>query len=97
MQPDLFTHTTPTTAFDGATYDPERDYKRLRGLLLAVFDLMKDGRERSLCEISGLTGGTEASVSARLRDLRKSKFGGHVIQRRHIQRGLYFYRLVIRD
>jgi hypothetical protein len=87
---------TDLFAFDGQTYSHARDYARLNGLLLAVFDLMKDGRERPLSEIAGLTRGTEASVSARLRDLRKPKFGGHVVQRRHIQRGLYFYRLVVR-
>jgi hypothetical protein len=81
MQSDLFSYSTP---FDGKTYNPERDYPRLNKLLRAVFDLMKDGRERSLCEISGLTGGSEASVSARLRDLRKPKYGGHTVTRRHI-------------
>jgi len=37
----------------------------------------------------------EASVSARLRDLRKAKFGGYRVERQRVRegRGLYHYRL----
>jgi len=38
----------------------------------------------------------EASVSARLRDLRKEKFGGHVVERRAVKRGLFEYRVIVR-
>lgn len=51
----------------------------------------------TLDEIQKSVGGTTASVSARLRDLRKKKFGGWDVQRRHRgdpKRGLYEYRAI---
>jgi len=39
-------------------------------------------------------GGSEASVSARLRDLRKAKFGAHTIERQRVSAGLFRYRMV---
>lgn len=68
--------------FDGETYDPEQDAARLGKQLLAVRDLMLDGIWRTLAEIERETGYPQASVSARLRDLRKEKFGGYVVKRR---------------
>ena len=38
------------------------------------------------------TGDPEASVSARLRDLRKKRFGSHIITRRYVSDGLWQYR-----
>jgi hypothetical protein len=73
-----------------------RDHERLRSLLQRVFKLMKDGHWRTLPEIVSVTGGTEASVSARLRDLRKDKFGGYDVDREHVGAGLFRYRLVPR-
>lgn len=85
--------------FDGRTFDKERDGSRLRKQLTAVFDLMEDGEWRSLAQISEQTGFPEASVSARLRDLRKFKFGGHKVSRRHRQIaglfGVWEYQLII--
>jgi hypothetical protein len=83
----------PGGAFDGETYDISRDYLRLDCQLGKVFNLMKDGEWRTLGQIADHVGGSEASVSARLRDLRKKKYGSHVIQREHIANGLYKYRL----
>ena len=70
--------------FDGETYDAEADLDRLSGQLLKVFSLMRDGQWRTLEEISIQIGkpGSHASVSARLRDLRKPKFGCHEVERR---------------
>jgi len=96
MQPDLFTHTTPADAFDGKTYEPKRDYVRLRGQMLDVYRLMSDGKWRTLREIADVVHGSEAGVSARLRDLRKSKYGGHTVEREHISAGLHWYRLIPR-
>jgi hypothetical protein len=82
---------------DGATYSPTDDKPRLNAQTLRVFDLMKDGRWRTLREISTATGDGEASVSARLRDLRKDKFGGFVVERRHIgerSTGWFEYRVL---
>lgn len=81
-------------AFDGETYDANRDHDRLKGQLYRVFELMKDERWRTLESISRNTGGSEASVSARLRDLRKAKYGGHAVERRHTVGGLWEYRLI---
>lgn len=100
--PDLFAWQPPplpspsrATAFDGRTYDKDRDYTRLSGQLLAVFDLMKDGKWRTLSDISGAVEGSEAALSARLRDLRKSKYGAHDVKRERIEGGLFKYKLVI--
>lgn len=81
--------------FDGSTYDHARDSARLGDQMSAVLGLMSDGQARTLAQISSAIGAPEASVSARLRDLRKPRFGGHQIDRVYISRGLFSYRLVI--
>ncbi|MEH2525831.1 MULTISPECIES: hypothetical protein [unclassified Bradyrhizobium] len=84
----------PVRAFDGSTYHPGADYVRLNGQLQRVAALMEDGRFRTLREIADEAGGTEASVSARLRDFRKPKYGAREVQRERVAGGLYRYRLV---
>jgi hypothetical protein len=79
--------------FAGADYVPSRDDKRLTGQIERVYSLMADGKWRTLKEIALATGDPEASVSAQLRHLRKERFGGHTVERQHIKRGLYEYRL----
>ena len=81
--------------FDGATYDPSRDRARLTGQLARVLACMSDGKWRTLDEIAAWTGDVSvASVSARIRDLRKPKFGGHHVERRRVEEtGLFQYRL----
>lgn len=83
--------------FDGKTYDPERDKERLKTQLFNVWVLMKDGRWRTLEQISARVGCPEASVSARLRDFRKRKFGGHTVEREYVKRGLFKYRLLVNE
>lgn len=73
--------------FDGATIEPEKDELRLAGQLQKVAELMKDHQWRTLGELASKVGGSEAGVSARLRDLRKPKFGSHLVERRRRQRG----------
>lgn len=93
---DLFSYTPPpSVAFDGATYDAGQDYKRLRGQLERVFNLMQDNQWRTLSQIADETGGSEASISARLRDLRKGQYGGHQIERERLDGGLFRYRLKV--
>ncbi len=82
-----------STAFDGKTYDPKRDHTRLDGQLGRVFRLMTDEKWRTLREIARHVGGSEAAVSARLRDLRKEKYGSLEVERRHLDKGLWEYRL----
>ncbi len=80
--------------FDGATYEKDRDESRLNAQMRRVWRAMLDGKEHTLPELSEKTGDPEASVSARLRDLRKARFGAHRIERRYIERGLWGYRMV---
>lgn len=84
--------------FDGATFEPAKDAVRLTTELYAVRELMLDGKWRSLGQIVwalSITGKnwSEAGVSARLRDLRKPRFGGYRVDRQRIQGGLFEYRV----
>lgn len=83
--------------FDGETYQRALDHERLGNQFLRVARLMGDGGWKTLAEISGTTGDPEASVSARLRDLRKAKFGGHTVERERLGQGLFRYRLIRED
>jgi hypothetical protein len=82
--------------FDGATYDPALDGPRLGGQLAAVRRALASGGWWTLRELSTFCGGSEAGVSARLRDLRKAKFGGHEVDRERVPggSGLWRYRLL---
>lgn len=83
-------------AFDGQTYVQSLDGTRLFAQLEKVKTLMSDGRWRTLREMAALVQAPEASVSARLRDLRKPKFGGYTVERRRRgepKRGLFEYRV----
>jgi hypothetical protein len=79
--------------FSGATYNHARDYGRLGAQMLRVFNVMRDGEWRTLADIATATGDPQASVSARLRDLRKERFGGATVERKYRGRGLFAYRL----
>lgn len=85
-------------SFGGVTYDEERDGPRLRPQLDAVRRRMSDGQWHTLAQLSralasdGITA-PQASVSARLRDLRKPQFGGYIIDREYVSDGLWRYRM----
>jgi hypothetical protein len=79
--------------FDGDDYLPKRDDVRLTGQLLRVWNAVCDQKWYSLKEIAEKTGDPEASISAQLRHLRKPRFGAHLVERLHITRGFYKYRL----
>jgi hypothetical protein len=79
---------------DGDTYEPDRDATRLQGQRKAIFALMSDGLWRTLPLIASITGHPEASVSARLRDFRKAKYGSNTVERRYVGDGLWAYRLI---
>lgn len=81
-------------SFDGGTFNQARDGVRLTGQWLRVTQCMQDGQWRSLRDISSVTGDPEASVSARLRDLRKEKFGSQTVERKYIDKGLFEYRVL---
>lgn len=82
--------------FDGPTIDHARDTGRLKRQLSAVLSLMLDHRWRTLNAVAVRTGHPESSVSARLRDLRKPKFGAYKVERRLVYpgSGLWEYRLL---
>lgn len=85
----------------GETFDPELDGPRLARQLNRVKTLMLDGHWRTLRQIAYVVGGSEAGISARLRDLRKPKFGGYLVERRRSRdaaadAGLWEYRVQFR-
>ncbi len=80
--------------FNGADYVHARDSARLSGQILRVWNVMLDGRWRTLGQIASLTRDPEPSISAQLRHLRKPRFGEHRVERRHKGNGLYEYRLI---
>ena len=81
--------------FDGRTFEPKVDLKRLKSQQADVARAMADGGWHTLHALAFRTGHPEASVSARLRDLRKPRWGSNLIQRRrHLGGGLWEYRLL---
>ncbi len=84
--------------FDGKTFEATEDMSRLKAQLARVSALMRDAEWRTLAEISAVTSDPPASVSARLRDFRKEKFGSHTVERRargERKSGLFEYRLLV--
>lgn len=74
--------------FDGETYEREEDQERLNSQLARVRDALRDGQWRTLREIVSIIAhrnsiiDPEASISARVRDLRKDRFGAFVVRHR---------------
>jgi len=79
--------------FDGDDYVHTRDVARLTGQILRVHQFMTDWQWHTLAQIAAATGAPEASASAQLRNLRKVRFGKWEVSRRHVNGGLYEYRL----
>lgn len=83
--------------FSGETYEAKYDQDRLRAQLDRVWKTMKDGQWRTLWEIEEITHDPLQSISARLRDFRKQRFGSHTVNRRRVgpeQRGIFEYQLI---
>jgi len=91
MQLALF----PEPRFRGRTFNPQRDQVRLESQQERVTALMADGRWRTLQQISAALGYPEASISARLRDARRSIHGGWIVERERVPggNGLWRYRM----
>ncbi len=68
--------------FDGFTFRQDLDGERLKTLLQKVFWCLLDGNWWTLAQLKGQCGGSEAGISARLRDLRKYRFGGFTVHHR---------------
>lgn len=79
--------------FDGETIEPARDHDRLRAQLHRVLNVLGDHEWHTLAGIAAMTGDPESSVSARIRDLRKDKFGGYLVERQYVSKGLWQYRI----
>ena len=67
---------------DGSTFDMDADGARLAAQHQRVLNVIKDKQWHTLGDIELLTGDPQASISARLRDFRKRRFGEMDIQRR---------------
>lgn len=91
----LLTSTAPM--FGGETYDPALDGARMNGQLLRVWNQMIDGQWHTLAELADKCGGSEAAISARIRDFRKEKFGSHIVLRRRVTAGLWEYSLRVAE
>jgi len=73
------------------------DHRRLTRQLDVVRAFMvNSGQWHTLAEIERSTGFPQASISARLRDLRKEKFGGFNVERKRLKEngGTWAYRVV---
>lgn len=80
--------------FDGPEFDKDRDGGRLTGQLGRISRLMADQKWRTLGQIADETGDPQSSVSAQLRHLRKERFGSRIVERKHLGRGLFAYRVL---
>lgn len=69
------------------------DNARLGEQQAHVTALMLDGKWRTLAEISAAVGAPEASVSARLRDMRKERNGAYVVERARRSAAQWEYRV----
>lgn len=78
--------------FHGPDVTPE-DEERLGTLLGRVRAHMADGEWHTLREVADACRGSEASVSARLRDLRRPEHGGLEVQRKRLSAGVWLYRV----
>lgn len=81
-----------TLRFSGATFDYDRDYERLGKQMRRVLDFMvsERGYWQTLHGMSLELGYPEASISARLRQMRSM---GFEIERKYVKDGLHQYRL----
>ena len=83
--------------FQGSDIIPELDNIRLTGALCRVFNLMRDGRWRTLKEIEALTDSPQASVSAHLRHLTEKDCGYNEKQKQRRGepgKGVWEYRII---
>lgn len=81
--------------FDGDTYKRELDCARLTGQLNRVREaLSRWERWWTLSELQAVAGGSEAGISARVRDLRKPKFGNFIIEHKRCEDGLWRYMMI---
>lgn len=83
-----------TSLFDGHNEQEASQDTRLVSQLERVYRLMCNGTGWTLEDLSLAANAPTSSVSSRIRDLRKPRFGGNIIQRVHEHGGIYTYWLV---
>jgi hypothetical protein len=91
LTPEQATTTVrPAPHFDGETYDPALDHRRLTGQLERVYRWLAEAHPAwvTAAELGEKTGDPTPSVQARLRDLRKEKFGAFDVESRRRGDGL---------
>lgn len=74
----------------GKTFNPARDGKRLGDQMQRVHDFVVGRGWTTLGEIAKATASPQASVSARLRDLRRM---GFLVEHEFVAKGLWRYRV----
>jgi hypothetical protein len=79
----------------GRTYDPALDGERLRSQMARVRSclLAQRGAWWSLEDLVAHCGGTTASISARVRQLRTKAHGALPVEAKRIEAGLWHYRV----
>lgn len=77
---------------DGETFSRDRDLDRLDSAMGRIYSRMKDRNWYTLAELASAGECSEASASARIRDLRKKKFGGFYVDKANCGDGLWKYR-----
>lgn len=82
--------------FDGSSYEPAKDKVRLNGQQQRVYEVMRDGRWRTLAEIAEASNVPLSTVGSRVRDFRKPRFGHFDVQRKRLTDATHVYRLVAR-
>lgn len=87
MQPNLL---DVQPSFDGPDLEPA-DTTRLSRQLDRVKAYMLQAGWQTLREIEDATGYPQASISARLRDLKKLRFGGYHVARQRRSQGTWEY------
>jgi hypothetical protein len=73
------------------------DLDRVTNQRIAVKKLMADGKWRTVLDITATLGYTPVSIpaiGARLRDLRKARYGAYTVNRRKVGIGLFEFQLV---
>ena len=86
--------------FDGSDYNKDLDVDRLTDQYHRIFNLMSDGKWRTLFEIEFILGYPQASISAQLRHMRKPRFGAHIVRKQRVKgretQGLFEYQLSVK-
>ena len=82
--------------FDGRTFDPEQDGQRLTSQLERVKGILLDGKVHQKADLMMAAGVFDsASLTARIRDLRKEKFGGYDVVSKRVAGGIWCYQMII--